>query len=141
MLDLDGHLTGDLTCALHSATPGLTESSNVSRRRYERWPDDERERILAESFMPGRTVSQVARDNSVGLGLLHYWRRQARATGAVEEMRFVPVTLAPTGAVSSSGPVVKAPGGLELAVRDVTVRVTGTVDVESLRAVLTAIRG
>jgi transposase len=54
-VDLDGRLTGDLTCVLHSAAPGLIGSPNVSRRRYERWPDDERERILAESFMPGRT--------------------------------------------------------------------------------------
>lgn len=140
-MDLDGRLTGDLTCALHSAVPGLIGSSNVSRRRYERWPDDERERILAESFMPGRTVSQVARDNGVGLGLLHYWRRHARATGAVDEMRFVPVTLAPTGSIPSAVPAASAAGDLELTVRDVTVRVTGAVDVENLRAVLAAIRG
>lgn len=135
MLDLDGHLTGDLTCALHSATSGLTGSLSPSRRRYERWPDDERDRILAESFMPGRTVAQVARDNGVGLGLLHYWRRHARAAGAVEELRLVPVTV-----VEEEGQAC-ASANLDLIIRDVTVRVTGAVDVERLRAVLTAIRG
>ena len=140
---LASSLTGDLTCASHSANSGLRIHTNGGRRRYERWSDEERERILAESFMPGRSVSQVARDNGVGLGLLHYWRRQARAIGAVEEMRFVPVSLAST--VTSPAPrsalLANATGTLELILRDVTLRVSGAVDVETLRNVLAAIRG
>ena len=140
---LDSSLPGDLTCASHSANSGLRICANGERKRYERWSDEERERILAESFMPDRTVSQVARDNGVGLGLLHYWRRQARAVGAVEEMRFVPVSLASTGTSPAPRTVVPTnpTGALELIIRDVTVRVSGAVDVESLRNVLAAIRG
>lgn len=140
---LDSSLTGDLTCAAHSAKSGLRICANGERQRYERWSDEEHERILAESFMPGRTVSQVARDNGVGLGLLHYWRRQARAVGAVEEMRFVPVSLASTATSPAPRTAVptNATGALELVIRDVTVRVSGAVDVESLRNVLAAIRG
>ena len=59
-MDLDGRLTGDLTCALHSAAPVSIGSPNVSRRRYERWPDDERVRILAESWGPPKTPSPMA---------------------------------------------------------------------------------
>ena len=140
---LDSSLAGDLTCASHSANSRLRIHTIGGRRRYERWSDEERERILAESFMPGRSVSQVARDNGVGLGLLHYWRRQARAVGAVEEMRFVPVSLASTATSPAPRTAVptNATGALELVIRDVTVRVSGAVDVESLRNVLAAIRG
>lgn len=124
---------GDLTCASHSAAADLISDALVVRRRHERWPDEERARITAESFGPGVSVSQVARRNGVSLGLLHYWRRQVRASGAVEELRFVPVTVAPT---AGSGT-----GRLELAIRDVTVRIEGDVEVPQLRAVLEAIRG
>jgi transposase len=102
------------------------------RRRYERWPDSERARITAESFALGEPIAQVARRNGVSLGLLHYWRRQARAIGAVEELRFVPVTVADHA--------VCADGRLELSIRDVTVRIEGDVEVSRLRAVLEAIR-
>lgn len=122
----------DLTCASHSASPHLEGTAITLRRRYERWPAEERARIVAESFSPSETIAQVARRNGVGLGLLHYWRRQARSGGAVEELRFVPLTLTPEPKSGS--------GGLELMIRDVTVRVAGEVDVASLRAVLEAIR-
>ncbi len=130
--EIDAGSNGGLTCASHSKTARLTVSLPPGRRGYERWPDDVRDRILAESFVPGMTVAQVARDNGVGLGLLHYWRRQARAAGAVEELRFVPVTLAQEKQLE--------PGGLELVVRDVTVRIMGAVEMDHLRAVLAAIR-
>ncbi|AOR81128.1 hypothetical protein BES08_30075 (plasmid) [Novosphingobium resinovorum] len=109
------------------------------RRRHERWPDDERDRILAESFTSGKTVAQVSRDNGVGLGLLHYWRRQARAAGTVEELRLVPVTV--VGEEHAQMPAVPAsPPSMELVVRDVTVRICGAVEAEHLRTVLAAIR-
>jgi len=55
----------------------------VVRRRHERWPDADRSRITAESFASGEAIAQVARRNGVSLGLMHYWRRTARAIGAV----------------------------------------------------------
>ncbi len=102
------------------------------RRRNERWPDAERVRITAESFASDAPIAQVARRNGVSLGLLHYWRRQARASGAVEELRFVPVTVVED--------VVRGTGTLELTIRDVTVRVEGDIEVSRLRMVLEAIR-
>ncbi|NML96324.1 IS66-like element accessory protein TnpA [Novosphingobium olei] len=123
----------DLTCASHSAATDLTGDAMVVRRRHERWPNEERARITAESFSPGVSVSQVARRNGVSLGLLHYWRRQVRASGAVEELRFVPVAVAQ--------PVACGSGRLELTIGDVTVRIDGDVAVHRLRAVLEAIRG
>ena len=121
-----------LTCASHGAAADLTGSAMVVRRRNERWPDAERVRITTESFASGEPIAQVARRNGVSLGLLHYWRRQARAIGAVEELRFVPVTVAQDAVCST--------GRLELTIRDVTVRVEGDIEVSRLRMVLEAIR-
>jgi len=130
--DFTGVSNADLQCASHSAAVDLTGSGMVVRRRHERWPDAERARITAESFASGEAIAQVARRNGVSLGLLHYWRRTARAIGAVEELRFVPVTVAEHA--------VPGTGKLELTVRDVTVRVDGDVDISRLRAVIEAIR-
>ena len=94
---------------------------------------------MAESFTPGKTVAQVARDNGVGLGLLHYWRRQARAAGRVEELRFVPVTVGrEEDAIDPA--MLELPASVDLIVRDVTVRIRGVIAAEQLRAVLAAIR-
>lgn len=124
----------DLTYASHSAAPEFAGGeSPVIRRRHERWPDDERERITAESFEPGTTISAVARKNGVSLGLLHYWRRVGRKSGQVEELRFVPVAVAK--------PVVADPSGtIEIVVDDVRIRVDGDVDIVRLRSVLAAVR-
>ena len=130
--NFSGVTLGDLTCASHSAAGDLPGVAMAVRRRHERWPDSERARITAESFTPGAAVAQVARRNGVSLGLLHYWRRQARASGVVEELRLVPVTVTSEGACE--------PGRLDLAIRDVTVRIAGAVDIEQLRTVLAAIR-
>lgn len=59
--------------------------------RRRRWPAQEKARITAESFEPGASVSDVARRNSVSLGLLHYWRRHVRAFGQSEALEFIPV--------------------------------------------------
>lgn len=132
--EIDTGSMGDLTCASHSAISRLSDSLASTRRRYERWPDEERDRILAESFTPGRTVAQVARDNGVGLGLLHYWRRQARTAGVVEELRLVPVTFVSEEEQTSQT------AGMELIVRHVTVRIRGAIEADHLRTVLAAIR-
>ena len=130
--DLVGVSNEGLTCASHSAAVDLTGDAMVVRRRYERWSDAERARITTESFGSGEPIAQVARRNGVSLGLLHYWRRQARAIGAVEELRFVPVTVADHAE--------RASGGIELSIRDVTIRIAGNVAVPCLRAVLEAVR-
>lgn len=130
--DFAGVSNNGLTCASHSAAVEVAGSAMVVRRRYERWSDAERARITTESFASGEPIAQVARRNGVSLGLLHYWRRQARATGVVEELRFVPVTVADHAE--------RASGGIELSIRDVTIRIAGDVDVPCLRAVLEAVR-
>lgn len=49
---------------------------NVNRRR--RWTQSEKLQIVLETFIPGTTVSDVARMHSVPLNLLFRWRKQHR---------------------------------------------------------------
>ena len=83
--------------------------------------------LLPRASRRGKTVSQVAHDNGV-----------ARAVGTVEEMRFVPVSLASAAVTPNAVPSAIPVSALELVIRDVTVRISGAVDVDSLRNVLAA---
>lgn len=125
----------DLTYASHSAAPCSdgADGTGVAHRRHERWPAEERGRITAESFEAGASISAVARRNGVSLGLLHYWRRQARDSGRVEDLRFVPVTVAP----ELTPPATCA---IEIELADARIRLSGAVDVVMLRSVLAAVR-
>jgi transposase len=49
----------------------------VGRRR--RWSDEAKGRIVAESFMPGAVVSEVARRHDMSPQHLFGWRKAARA--------------------------------------------------------------
>ena len=66
--------------------------------RHLRRSDEERARILAESFEPGANVAAVARRHGGAGGLLHYWRKRAKAqaleTPTTEAPLFIPVTMA-----------------------------------------------
>ena len=62
-----------------------------ARRRV--WTEEEKARILAESFQPGAKVSDVARRHGVNRGLLWTWRHQARKRGLGGEQTFVPVRI------------------------------------------------
>jgi transposase-like protein len=57
-------------------------TSGTSRRR--RWSDEERARIVTESFAPAANISAVARRHGVSGGLLHCWRKQARDLASEE---------------------------------------------------------
>ena len=43
-----------------------------------RWSDDDKARIIVESFVPGANVSEVARRNGLSPQKLFSWRREAR---------------------------------------------------------------
>jgi transposase len=56
------------------------EVLGAERRR--RFTAEDRARIVAETYAPGMTVSQVARLNGIGRDLLFHWRRDARDRAA-----------------------------------------------------------
>ena len=117
--------------------------TRVERRR--RWSRDEKQRLVAESARPDRTVSQVARAHGVVANLLFTWRRQflaAAVAGDSASAGFVPVRL--TEEVSAS-PETMSPSpavGPRLEIRlpsGIVINVIGEVASESLRQVLAAL--
>ena len=120
--------------------------TGTTRRR--RWSDDERARILAESFEPGANISAVARRHGVHGGLLHFWRKQAKTradeAAQADAPQFIPVAIAKTSshAVGETAPLPLSPPGrmIEIETRGALVRVPAGVDPETLAVVLAALR-
>lgn len=123
--------------------------SGTTRRR--RWSDEERIQILAESFELGANISAVARRHGVSGGLLHCWRKQARALAREEASTdaptFVPVAIADAGCgvKAETEPVpapvpVPATRMIEIETLGALVRVPTGVDARTLSVVLTALR-
>lgn len=52
---IDTGSNGDLTCASHSAISRLSDSLAPTRRRHERWPDEEREVVNEKVYGSNRT--------------------------------------------------------------------------------------
>jgi len=99
----------------------VTVLSGPERRR--RWTDDQKQRILEESLVPGASVVEVARRHDVHPNLLHLWRRQARVEGAptrVEvEPGFVPISIAaPGGHAETSTVGVAGAASIEVVLRN-----------------------
>jgi transposase len=140
----------------HNDTHQGNRKDNESYRRIElitgttrrrRWSDDERARILAESFEPGANISAVARRHGVHGGLLHYWRKQAktraREAAQADAPRFIPVAIAKgsSDAVGETPRLLSSRGRMiEIETGGALVRVPAGVDPETLAVVLAALR-
>src|SRR5208282_6726858 len=76
--------------------------NGVERRR--RWSEDEKARIIEESFTAGAKVSDVARKHGVSRGLIFAWRKEARVDGlAIPAVpRLIPVQLATSSPLPAS---------------------------------------
>ena len=120
--------------------------TGTTRRR--RWSDDERARILAESFEPGANISAVARRHGVHGGLLHSWRKKAKTradeVAQADAPQFIPVAIAKASGdvVGETAPLPLSPPGrmIEIETRGALVRVPAGVDPETLAVVLAALR-
>ena len=110
--------------------------SGVGRRR--RWSDEDKGRIVAESFAPGAVVSEVAHRHEISPQHLFGWRKAARdgrlALPADEAAVFVPVMLAP------QKPVARTPPLITIETAGIVVRAECGVDVGWLAAVLRAVK-
>src|ERR1700687_5621566 len=71
--------------------------TGTGRRR--RWDAETKGRLVAESFEPGCSVSEVARRHDISPGLLFLWRRQAAGAKKNDESKvrggpaFVPMVV------------------------------------------------
>src|SRR3954451_4979948 len=69
---------------------------NNARRGRRFWSDDEKRRIVSETFAPGASVSIVARRHDLNANMLFTWRRQIGARAllpAGDAMTFVPAAI------------------------------------------------
>ena len=115
--------------------------------RHLRRSDEERARILAESFEPGANISAVARRHGVNGGVLHYWRKRAKAQAhemtTTQAPLFIPVMVAEASeaAVGETAPGSVSCGRMiEIETAGARVRVPEGVDAKTLSIVLAALR-
>jgi transposase len=116
------------------------DAAGQTRRRQ--WSASEKARIVGESLTPGAKISQVARRYGISIGLLSTWRRKAvaerEAANGDPTPAFVPVVVKDDGIDPRS---VYGSAGIEIAVSDAVIRLTGAVDGATLGVVLSAVRG
>jgi transposase len=155
------------------AAPGLAGVRRIElitgAERRRRWSDDDKARIVVESFSSGSNVSEVARRNGLSPQQLFAWRREARAlfqdgdngdaavvatarqpltnSGDARDLDakappFVPVVVASSAPPSppSCPPHPIGSGTIEIMIGDVVVRVIGVVETTALASVLRAVR-
>jgi transposase len=82
----------------------LSTADGVRRRQ---WSEEDKLRIVGESFVGHRQVSATARRHGICRSLLTIWRRQYRngELGASHPVSFAPVTVTKDVAASQPGPV------------------------------------
>jgi len=104
-----------------------------SERRGRRlWSDDEKRRIVAETFAPGASVSIVARRHDLNANMLFTWRRQIGAAAllpAGAAMTFVPAAITAEAAPAVS-PASSIEGRMEIVLAD-GVRIIASKDVDA----------
>ncbi|WP_395679745.1 IS66-like element accessory protein TnpA [Inquilinus sp.] len=115
----------------------------MERRR--RWSREEKEQIVAASFEPGVTASEVARRAGIHTSQLFRWRKELCERADAAEPRLVPVEIAPPMVVETAAAPEQRPplrrrrkaGLIEIELKDGhRLRVDREVDAEALRRVL-----
>ena len=115
----------------------------AARRRRRVRPEDEKRRIVAETYERGASVSAVARRHDLNANLLFSWRRvmgRVAPVSADEPTRFVPAVIG-TEVEAASTPVPPPPAGaMEIVLVDGDrVIVDRTVDGAALARVIEAL--
>jgi len=121
----------------------LPDRNGARRRRF--WSSDEKRRMVAESFAPGASVSEVAQRYGVNANLLFTWRRQnarSAARGGAEPFELLPVRVsderAPAAPVEASARVLVGRMEIVLAAGE-RILVGADVDAAALARVVKAL--
>ena len=122
-------------------------------RRRRTWSDKDKARIVAEIVASGESVSAVARRHGLSPQQLFGWRRELQASQTAlshaEDLQFVPAVLDAAPTCPSVRRQRKMPrrqvepgaGMIEVEIDGVTVRVGRGADVQTVTAVLRALKG
>jgi transposase len=115
----------------------------AAKRRRRVRPEEEKRRIVAETYERGASVSAVARRHDLNANLLFSWRRvmgRVAPASADEPTRFVPAVIS-TEVEAASTPVPPPPAGaMEIVLVDgARVIVDRTVDGAALARVIEAL--
>jgi transposase len=115
--------------------------TGVGRRR--RWSREFKGQVVAESYVPGAVVSEVARRHDMTPQHLFAWRKAARAGHLVlpaeERPMFVPVVAA-TSELATARAITTTAGSIVIEIAGALVRAEPGVDVSLLGDVLRAIK-
>ena len=115
----------------------------MGRRVRRFWSDDEKRRIVAQSYAPGVSVSVVARRYDVNANLIFTWRRDPRykpAADAVDAPSFLPVEVVPDP--PPEPPAGSSDGRIEIALSNGhRVSAVGSFDADALCRVVRALGG
>jgi transposase len=111
--------------------------SGIERRR--RWSEEQKRAIVAESFVPGAVVSEVARRADISPGQIYRWRQEVRAAVA----GFAPLLIAAPDNSTSNGVDGRRLGDepaieVEFAGK-IVVRIPGSISAELAAAVVKAL--
>jgi transposase len=129
-----GEQTGEVS------TSGFVDTKGPARKRNKRWPEAVKRQIVAETRMPGASVSVVARRHDVNSNQVFKWRREYEVGSPDRDVTLVPVALRPSPAsVPNADCDLPRPAGgvIEIELKSgARVRISGAVDVAALRQVL-----
>jgi transposase len=106
--------------------------------RRRRWSEEQKRAIVAESFAPGATVSEVARRADICPGQVYRWRQELRAA----VMGFAPVLIAPPefSSVPASDDAPRGEPAIEVEFAGKTrVRIPNSISTELAAAVIKAL--
>ena len=130
---------------IHRPQIEVLSAADGDRRRY--WSDDDKLRIVEESFIGHRQAAATARRHGICRSLLTTWRRQYRngELGSSSPGSFAPVTVATESPASQSGrgdPCRPAECQVEIALPNGRrLIVPSGVDTEALARILAAVDG
>ena len=122
------------------------DTSGAKRRRNKRWPEALKREIVAATYLPGASVSVVARRYDVNANQVFRWRRLAEKSGSPtpsspsSSSGLVPVTIVPEQK-DEKAPPPAAPETIEIEVGgDCRIRVGSSFDSRALKRVLDVLR-
>jgi transposase len=126
-------------------TQGQELQVRIPGRKLRRRSIEERREIVEETLVPGASVSRVARRHDVNANQVFYWRKLYREgqMGGDRTTQLLPVKVREDGtakAVEGDGLAVRL-GTMEIQLPKGTLRISGSVDVMALRAVLECLAG